>query len=100
MKGITSNTDTKVKKRTIYMSQKKIYGFVTVGTKGQVVIPADAREALHIEPGDHLFVVGGEKKILALIPEASADHFIAELNKHVEDFEAIRARGPEESEDE
>ena len=29
-----------------YMHDKKLYGTATVGTKGQVVIPSEAREAL------------------------------------------------------
>lgn len=33
------------------------YGSVTVGERGQVVIPADARKALMIEPGDRLLVL-------------------------------------------
>lgn len=43
------------------MNSKKLYGTATVGTKGQVVIPADAREELMIRPGDRLYVVGSEK---------------------------------------
>ncbi|HEY3413931.1 MAG TPA: AbrB/MazE/SpoVT family DNA-binding domain-containing protein [Armatimonadota bacterium] len=34
------------------------YGSVTVGERGQVVIPADARKAMRIEPGDKLLVLG------------------------------------------
>lgn len=36
----------------------KIWGAATVGTKGQVVIPVEAREALDIKVGDKLIVVG------------------------------------------
>jgi AbrB family looped-hinge helix DNA binding protein len=36
----------------------KVWGAATVGTKGQVVIPAEAREALDIKEGDKLIVVG------------------------------------------
>ncbi|HEY3268617.1 MAG TPA: AbrB/MazE/SpoVT family DNA-binding domain-containing protein [Armatimonadota bacterium] len=32
------------------------YGSVTVGERGQVVIPADVRKAVGIEPGDRLLV--------------------------------------------
>lgn len=44
------------------MHDKKLYGTATVGTKGQVVIPADAREALNIQTGDRLYVVGSTAK--------------------------------------
>ena len=43
------------------MNDKKLYGTATVGTKGQVVIPAEARESLNIRPGDRLYVVGSDK---------------------------------------
>lgn len=33
------------------------YGSVTVGERGQVVIPADAREELGIRPGDKLLAM-------------------------------------------
>jgi bifunctional DNA-binding transcriptional regulator/antitoxin component of YhaV-PrlF toxin-antitoxin module len=34
------------------MHDKKLFGTSTVGTKGQIVIPADAREQLGIDHGD------------------------------------------------
>jgi len=33
------------------------YGSVTVGERGQIVIPAEARNELSIEPGDKLLVM-------------------------------------------
>ncbi len=42
------------------MHDKKLYGTATVGTKGQVVIPSDAREELGIATGDRLYVVGSK----------------------------------------
>lgn len=83
------------------MFEHRIYGFVTVGTKGQVVIPADAREALGLNPGDHLFVVGSPQKgVLVLVPEDQADGFVEKINKKVQDFNSFKTRGPEESEEE
>lgn len=35
----------------------KMYGMTTVSAKGQVVIPAKAREALELEEGDELVVM-------------------------------------------
>lgn len=41
----------------------KIWGSATVGTKGQVVIPASAREELDIKEGDKLIVIGNHNRM-------------------------------------
>lgn len=46
---------------------KYLYGTVTVGEKGQIVIPKEAREHFHIKPGDKLLVAGDLKKGLAMM---------------------------------
>ena len=40
---------------------------VTVGTKGQIVIPAKARKIFDISPGDQLVVLGDERQGLAIL---------------------------------
>ena len=44
---------------------------VTVGTKGQIVIPREARELFGIKPGDTLMLLGDEKHGLAIPPKES-----------------------------
>lgn len=46
---------------------KHMFGLVTVGDKGQIVIPVRARRIFHIRPGDQLLVVGDEDRGLALV---------------------------------
>ncbi len=48
---------------------KHVFGMVTVGDKGQIVIPAKARKLFGIEPGDTLIVLGDEAQGLALLAE-------------------------------
>ena len=38
-----------------------------VGTKGQIVIPKEAREIFSIEPGDNLLILGDEIRGLAIM---------------------------------
>jgi AbrB family looped-hinge helix DNA binding protein len=38
------------------------YGSATVGAKGQIVIPADARAAMQIKEGDKVVVVRGPRE--------------------------------------
>ena len=44
---------------------------VTVGAKGQIVIPKEARELFGIEPGDTLLVLGDEKRGIAIPPKST-----------------------------
>lgn len=46
---------------------KHIFGVVTVGEKGQVVIPAKARKLFSISAGDRLVVLGDESQGIALL---------------------------------
>jgi len=56
---------------------KHLFGLVTVGDKGQIVIPAQARKLFEISPGDKLVVLGDEGQGMALM---KADHFLALAN--------------------
>lgn len=46
---------------------KHLFGVVTVGDKGQIVIPAKARKLFEILPGDQLVVLGDEGQGLAIM---------------------------------
>lgn len=77
------------------VSDKKLYGTATVGSKGQVVIPSEARDELNIQPGDRLYVVSAmngagvvllkEEKLSEMVEKftAQADIFrsLQEVNK-------------------
>ncbi len=41
----------------------------TVGEKGQIVIPKQARELFDIKPGDTLLLLGDEKQGIAIPPK-------------------------------
>jgi len=40
------------------MMERKFFGTTTVGERGQVVIPSEAREAMGLEKGEKLLVFG------------------------------------------
>ena len=46
---------------------KHLFGMVTVGDKGQIVIPAKARKLFDISPGEQLIVLGDESQGMAII---------------------------------
>ncbi len=60
---------------------KHIFGLVTVGTKGQIVIPKKARDVFHIEPGDSLVLVGDEKEGLAIITNERVSRMLQTIIK-------------------
>lgn len=67
------------------LHDKKLYGTATIGSKGQIVIPADAREELALKPGDKLYIAGSaSKKVLFCLGEEQLQHFIAKLTGDVE----------------
>ncbi len=52
---------------------------VTVGEKGQIVIPKQAREVFQIQPGDSLILLGDEKRGLAIPPKDSFSALMASI---------------------
>lgn len=48
---------------------KHIFGVVTLGEKGQVVIPQKARKVFGWNPGDRIVVLGDENQGIALMKE-------------------------------
>ena len=52
---------------------------VTVGEKGQIVIPKQARDVFSIKPGDTLILLGDEKRGIAIPPKNT----LAELTKQI-----------------
>ena len=54
---------------------------VTVGEKGQFVIPKQAREIFGIKPGDTLMLLGDEERGIAIPPK----NLVAEITKRILD---------------
>ena len=79
------------------VNEKKLYGTATVGTKGQVVIPANAREELHIATGDRLYVIGSlEVGFIGLLKEEALETMMQHLTAQVETFKALKKENNKE----
>jgi AbrB family looped-hinge helix DNA binding protein len=73
------------------LSDKKLYGTATVGTKGQIVIPSDAREELDIKPGDRLYVMNAMHGAgLVLLKEEMLESFVEQVMAQVEAFRTLK----------
>lgn len=54
---------------------KYLFGTVTIGDKGQIVIPVKARKIFDLKPGDDLVVLGDVEQGLALLKA----HFLLDI---------------------
>ena len=69
---------------------KKLYGTATIGSKGQVVIPADAREDLGLKAGDRLYVVSAGNAGVVFLKEEMLENIVAKMSEQVEGFKAYK----------
>ncbi len=68
------------------------YGSATVGAKGQIVIPAEAREQLGIATGDKLVIIGindGQKQMLGVCPVKSVETLLGTLSEHLQKMQQL-----------
>ena len=64
-------------------SNMKMHGSVTVGSKGQIVIPSDVRKMLSIEPGDTLFAISKHGKAVAFIKTEDIEEFMSYMQQEM-----------------
>lgn len=65
-------------------SHKKILGITTVGEKGQIVIPAEARAALKIGKGEKLIIMGSHEHALVIMKASRFEAMASHLTEHLE----------------
>ena len=71
--------------------QRRLYGTATVGTKGQIVIPADAREELGIKTGDRLYVVNTPNNSgVMFLKEECLEEMVENLTAQIENFRSLK----------
>ena len=76
------------------MHGTKYWGSATVGERGQMVIPSDARKALGIEPGDKMVIFGHDRgQRLVLV---KSDVVTQHVTKALGDLAALEAQLREE----
>lgn len=62
------------------------HGVATVGERGQIVIPAEARKLLNLKKGEKLIVFSGEKGMIALAKVSELREKINKLSKLIKPF--------------
>lgn len=58
---------------------KYFFGSVSVGERGQIVIPKEAREVFNIKSGDKLLILGDEERGLAIVHQRDLINFIGSM---------------------
>jgi len=72
-----------------FFGKGKCYGTTSVGERGQIVIPKEAREELDLKQGDKLVVYGKHGKALALV---KADQLPELIDHMIEDLEKLKKK--------
>lgn len=62
---------------------KHLFGTVTIGERGQIVIPVKARKVFDLKPGDSLIVLGDEKQGIALVKAGIVMNFLNAINSSI-----------------
>jgi len=64
----------------------KIYGAVTVGERGQVVIPAEIRKSFKVHAGDKLIVFAKPGGMIGLVRAEEFNQFLDESGRMIAKF--------------
>jgi AbrB family looped-hinge helix DNA binding protein len=65
------------------------YGSVTIGERGQLVIPAGLRKALNIRPGDQLMIFAKlDKRVISLMHARDFNQFLEKAEKLISKLES------------
>ena len=68
---------------------EQFFGTTTIGEKGQVVIPAEARKAMSIKRGDKLLVFGMGCDMLAFAKLSKVEQFASHLSGRLDAIRGI-----------
>lgn len=78
------------------MHMPSFLGAATVGERGQVAVPADARRAYGIEPGDKILFFTGPKIGLVMVKAEELGRLVNHLTEKAKSIEQIMNQANEE----
>ena len=74
----------KLKISPSFYEKDVMYGMATMGPRGQIVIPAEARKDLCLKPGDKMVVMGKFGKVMSLMKTEDIEGMVSMMMDHVE----------------
>lgn len=69
--------------------KREFYGMTTLGEKGQVVIPSEARAAMRLAKGEKMLVFGFGPDMLAFSKLSNIEQFASHLEKKLAALKGI-----------
>lgn len=72
-----------------HTKERKWYGTATLGEKGQLVIPVEARQAMNLKKGEKLLVFGMGCDMVAIAKLSQMERFASHLEKKLDTVRAI-----------
>lgn len=70
-------------------SENKFFGTTSIGKKGQMVVPIEARKSLNVEEGEKLLVFGMGKDMIIVAKVSQIEKFASALSKKLKAMEGI-----------
>ena len=58
---------------------------VKIGERGQFVIPKEARELFHFNPGDEILVLGDIERGIAVLPKSKQREYMEQIFHNIEE---------------
>ncbi len=69
--------------------EHKFYGTTSIGKKGQMVVPIEARRSLNVKEGEKLLVFGMGRDMIAVMKLSQIEEFASMLSKKLKAIESI-----------
>lgn len=79
-------------KRGKQARQKHFYGTSTLGEKGQIVVPKEARKTMGLKKGDHLLVFGMHDDMLAITKLSHVEKITAHFSEVIKGSKSNRKK--------
>lgn len=68
---------------------EQFYGTATIGEKGQIVIPSEARKAMDLKKGEKLLVFGMGNEMITFTKLSKMERFVSHLTDHLNTIRAV-----------
>lgn len=68
---------------------ERFYGVASVGEKGQIVIPAEARKKMNTKKGDKLLVFGMDNEMIAITKLSKVEQIVSHLSTRLNIIRSI-----------